>query len=155
MARRVISSMPRDGAALPRSDIMATTAKVQDFMKVQMEEAQKRFQVIEGEAKKRFNVIEGEAKKALGKIRRFNAKELKFLENPQAKMNATVKQLSKKAEAATTEMKKRFDAFQTKLVQATGMASQAQVRELSKELHRLAKKVEGLVEKKAKTEVRA
>jgi hypothetical protein len=123
---------------------MTTTAKVQDFMKEQMEEAQKRFQV-----------IEGEAKKALGKIRRFNAKELKFLENPSATVNATVKQISKKANAATNEMKKRFDALQEKLGELSGVATQAQIRELNKELHRLAKKVEGLVEKKAKPEARA
>ena len=123
---------------------MTTTAKMQDFVKEQMEEAQKRFQV-----------IEGEAKKALGKIRRFNAKELKFLENPSATVNATVKQISKKANAATNMMKKRFDALQEKLGELSGVATQAQIRELNKELHRLAKKVEGLVEKKAKPEARA
>jgi len=120
------------------------TAKVQDFVKEQMEEAQKRFQV-----------IEGEAKKALGKIRRFNARELKFLENPSATVNATVKQLSKKAEAATAEMKKAFDAFQNRVMAFSGVASQSQIRELNKELHRLAKKVDGLIEKKAKPEARA
>ena len=123
---------------------MTTTAKMQDFVKEQM-----------GEAQKRFQVIEGEAKKALGKIRRFNAKELKFLENPSATVNATVKQLSKKANAATNEMKKRFDALQHKLAEVSGVATQAQIRDLNKELHRLAKKVEGLVDKKSKPEARA
>jgi hypothetical protein len=123
---------------------MTATAKVQDFVKEQMEEAQKRFQV-----------IEGEAKKAIGKIRRFNAKELKFLENPTATVNATVKQLSKKAGAATNEMKKRFDALQSRLMEASGVASQSQIRDLNKELHRLAKKVDALIEKKAKPEARA
>lgn len=123
---------------------MTTTAKVQDFVKEQMDEAQKRFQV-----------IEGEAKKAIGKIRRFNAKELKFLENPTAVVNATVKQLSKKAGAATTDLRKRFDSLQSRLIEATGVASQSQIRELNKELHRLAKKVDALVEKKVKPEARA
>ena len=117
---------------------MTTTAKVQDFVKEQMEEAQKRFQV-----------IEGEAKKALGKIRRFNAKELKFLDN------VSVKQLGKKAEAATNEMKKAFDALQGRLMAFSGVASQSQIRDLNKELHRLAKKVDGLIEKKTKPEARA
>jgi len=112
---------------------MTTTAKVQDFVKEQM-----------GEAQKRFQVIEGEAKKALGKIRRFNAKELKFLENP----SATVK-------AATNEMKKRFDALQTRVMAFSGVATQSQIRELNKELHRLSKKVDALLDKKAKLEVRA
>lgn len=123
---------------------MTTTAKVQDFVKEQMDEAQKRFQV-----------IEGEAKKAIGKIRRFNTKELKFLENPTAAVNATVKQLSKKAGAASSDLRKRFDALQSRFIEATGMASQAQLRDLNKELHKLAKKVDALVEKKAKPEARA
>jgi hypothetical protein len=134
----------RETSGIARRDDMTTTAKVQDFVKEQMDEAQKRFQV-----------IEGEAKKAIGKIRRFNAKELKFLENPTAVVNATVKQLSKKAGLATNDLRKRFDALQSMLVEAAGMASQAQLRELNKELHRLAKKVDGLVEKKAKPEARA
>ena len=113
--------------------------QVQDFMKEQMEEAQKR-----------FHTIEGEAKKALGAIRRFNAKELKFLDNP----SAAVKQIGKRAEAATTEMKKRFDALQSRIIEVSGMASQAQIRELNKELHRLARKVDVLIEKK-KPEARA
>src|SRR5262245_58368902 len=101
---------------------MAKNGKVQEFVKEQMEEAQKRFQA-----------IEGEARKALGALRRFNAKDLKFLENP----SATVKQISKKAEAATTQMKKRFDDLQSRLIEVSGVASQAQIRELNKELHRL------------------
>ena len=123
---------------------MAKNGKVQEFVKEQMEEAQKRFQV-----------IESEARKALGALRRFNAKELKFLENP----SATVKQFSKKAEAAaeaaTTEMKKRFDALQSRIIEVSGVASQAQLRELNKELHRLTKKVDVLMDKKAKPEARA
>jgi len=141
-ARYLRGAAQRGGIA--RSDDMTTTAKVQDFVKEQMEEAQKRFQV-----------IEGEARKALGKIRRFNAKELKFLENPKATVNATVKQLGKKAEAASNEMKKRFDALQDQLMAFSGVATQGQIRELNKELHRLAKKVDGLIEKKAKPEARA
>lgn len=123
---------------------MAKNGKVQEFVKEQMEEAQKRFQV-----------IEGEARKALGALRRFNAKDLKFLENPTATVNATVKQIGRKAEAATTEMKKRFDALQSRVIQVSGMATQAQLRELNKELHRLTRKVDVLIDKKAKPEARA
>jgi hypothetical protein len=51
---------------------------------------------------------------------------------------------------AGSELKKRFDGLQARLIEVTGVASQAQIRELNKELHRLAKKVDALVEKKAK-----
>jgi hypothetical protein len=51
-------------------------------------------------------------------------------------------------------MKKRFDALQGRIIEVSGMASQAQIRELNKELHRLAKKVDVLIEKK-KPEARA
>jgi len=129
--------------------------QMQSFVKEQIEEAQKRIQAIEGEARKALeNLVEKgkESRKELqGVIKRFNAKDLKFLENP----SATMKEIGKKAEAAGTEMRKRFDALQSRLIEVSGVASQAQIRELNRELHRLTKKVDGLIEKKAKPEARA
>ncbi|HVE86050.1 MAG TPA: hypothetical protein VND93_24505 [Myxococcales bacterium] len=129
--------------------------QVQVFVREQMEEAQKRILAIEGEAKKALETLveKGrESRKDLeGMIKRFNAKDLKFLENPSAAM----KQFSKKAEAAGLEMKKRFDALQGRVIEFSGVASQAQIKEMNRELHRLAKKVDTLLDKKGKPEARA
>jgi hypothetical protein len=122
-------------------------------MKEQLEEAQKRFVAFEGEAKKALEslVEKGkESRKELeGVLRRFNAKDMKFLDN------RTMKQIGKRAEAAGTEVRKRFDALQNRLIEVSGVASQTQLRAMNKELHRLAKKVEGLVDRKSKPEARA
>lgn len=127
--------------------------QVQVFVKEQIEEAQKRILAIESEAKKALeNLVEKgmQSRKELeGALRRFNAKDLKLLENP------TVKQIGRRAEAAGTEMRKRFDALQSRLIQVSGVASQAQLREINKELHRLARKVDTLIERKTKPEARA
>jgi len=127
--------------------------QVQVFMKEQIEEAQKRIMAIEGEAKKALEhlVDRGrESRKELeGVLKRFNAKDLKFLDNP------AMKQIGKRAEVAGTEMRKRFDALQSRLIELSGVASRAQLKEVNKELHRLAKKVDTLLEKKAKPEARA
>ena len=131
------------------------TQQVQIFVREQIEEAQKRITAIEGEAMKALeNLVEKgkESRKELqGVLKRFNAKDLKFLENP----SATVKEFGKRAEAAGNEMLKRFDALQTRLVEVSGVASQAQIRELNKELHRLTRKVDVLIDKKGKPEARA
>jgi len=127
--------------------------QVQVFVKEQLEEAQKRILAIEGEAKKALEhlVDRGrESRKELeGVLKRFNAKDMKFLVKP------TVKQIGKHAEAAGTEMRKRFDVLQSRLIEFSGVASRDQLKELNKELHRLAKKVDVLLEKKAKPEARA
>ena len=113
-------------------------ASVQTFVRDQIEEAQKR-----------FVAIEGEARKALESLRRFSPKDLRLLENP------AVKQISRRAEAAGSVMFKRLDALQNRLIAASGVASQAQIRELSREINRLSKKVDGLMDKKSKPEARA
>jgi hypothetical protein len=121
------------------TNMAAKTKQVQDFVKEQFEEAQKRIVAIEGEAKKALGnlVAKGkESRKELrGVLKRFNAKDLKFQD------------FGKKAEEA-------IDAIQTRLIQVSGVASQSQIKELNKELHRLAKKVDGLLDKK-KPEARA
>lgn len=129
--------------------------QVQTFVKEQIEEAQKRILAIEGEAKRALETLVEKGKESRkelqGVLKRFNAKDLKFLENP----SATVKEIGKRAEAAGTEMKKRFDALQSRLIEVSGVASQAQLRELNKELHRLTRKVDVLIDKKGKPEARA
>ncbi len=129
--------------------------QVQTFVRDQLEEAQKRILAIEGEAKRALETLVEKGKESRkelqGVLKRFNAKDLKFLENP----SATVKEFGKRAEAAGTEMKKRFDALQSRLIEVSGVASQAQLRELNKELHRLTRKVDVLIDKKGKPEARA
>jgi uncharacterized protein YukE len=126
-------------------------AEVQAFVKEQIEEAQKRIQAIEGEAQKALKGLVARGKESRQELqqllRRFNAKELKFLDNP------TVKKLGKRAGAAGMEMKKRLDALQERMIEASGMATQSQIRDLNRELNKLSRKVDTLV--KGKPEARA
>lgn len=133
---------------------MAKTTKqgeVQKFVKGQLEEAQKRWAVLEDEAQKVVKnlVARGvESRKELeGLLTRFNGSELVSTEK--------VKELSKRAGEARTELKKRLDGLQTRVVEAAGVASQSQVKALSRELTRLSRKLDSLAGKKAKPEVRA
>jgi uncharacterized protein YukE len=126
-------------------------AEVQAFVKEQIEEAQKRIQAIEGEAQKALKGLVAKGKESRQELqhllKRFNAKDLKLLDNP------TVKKLGKRAGAAGQEMRKRLDSLQNRMIAASGMATQSQIRSLNKELHRLSKKVDALV--KDKPEARA
>lgn len=56
-----------------------------------------------------------------------------------------VQELSRTAQKAGNEMRKRLDGLQTRVAAAAGVASQAQVEELNRELARLAKKIDALV----------
>jgi len=131
---------------------------LQQFLKNQLEEAQKRFHSLETDAEKALKelVARGqESRKDLqGLINRLNTTDL----NLNAVLDhSSVKQLSKKAEQAGNQMRKGLDGLQSRLVQATGVASQQQVKELRGELSRLSKKIDALVGKKpsAKSDVRA
>jgi polyhydroxyalkanoate synthesis regulator phasin len=127
------------------------------FVIAQLQEAQKRFQTLENDAEKALKGLMArgkESRKDIQKLlnRRLNAGEVHFLDSA----NATVKQLGKRAEKAGTQMRKRLDELQARLVAASGMATQAQVKELRAEINRLAKKVDAVVGKAQKhDEVRA
>ncbi len=137
---------------------MTTTAKngkakdLQKFVMTQLDEAQKRFQLLEHDAEK--------ALKGLVDRGRESRKELEKLVNRlQGEIHlfdgATVKQIGKRAEAATAEMRKRLDTLHARVVEASGVASHAQVKELRSEINRLAKKIDALTGKAPKPEVRA
>ena len=133
---------------------------VQSFLKSQLEEAQKRFAALETDAEKALKdlVARGresrkEIESLIAKVNKVNMDDLSFdlvLDNP------AVKQFGKKAAAAGTGMRKQLDTLQSRLVAASGVASQQQVKELKGELNRLSKKIDALVGKKpGKGEARA
>ncbi len=123
--------------------------ELQQFVMTQLQEAQKRFQTLENDAEKALKGLMARGKESRKDIQkllnRLNAGETHFFDNA----NATVKQLGKRAEQAGTQMRKRLDEIQARLVSASGMATQAQVKELKGEINRLAKKVDAIVGKAA------
>ena len=119
---------------------------VQGFLKVQLEEAQKRLTQLEGEAQKVLKQLVARGQKSREEI------EALLTKLSAAELAPTV---MRKANEASVEVKKRLDALQTRVVEATGVASQSQVRAIGKELARLSKKVDSLVTRKGKPEVRA
>ena len=122
------------------------TRNLETFLKDQLEEAQKRFTDLEQEAEKvlRTVVVRGQesAKEVETLLGRLQAGEL--LDNPR------VKALGRKATQAGHELRKRLDGLQTRVVEAVGVASQAQVKELNRELSRLSKKLDQLVPESVK-----
>ncbi|MFL5344814.1 MAG: hypothetical protein ACJ8AT_08470 [Hyalangium sp.] len=123
---------------------MATNGKTRNletFVKQQLEGAQKRFEGLEHEAEKVLRNLKArgrgparEVEKLLGQI---NPDTL--LENP------AVKELGRKATQVRSELRKRLDGIQTRAVEAVGVASQAQVKELNRELSKLSKKLDQIV----------
>ena len=111
-----------------------TTEKqgIQQFVVGQLEEAKKQVLRFEKELA------------AKGKHQR---KELEGL-IARVKSGKELKALKTQANEVTHEVKKRFDGLQGKLVQAVGVASQAQVKEINRELNRLSKKLESFVTRK-------
>jgi methyl-accepting chemotaxis protein len=123
-------------------------ANIQMFVKEQIEDAQKRFAHFEGEAQK---VLEGlverakESRKELeGLVQRFNGVE-------QIKDGIDqIKELHliEKANESWAEVHRRLASVQTKVVESVGVASQAQVNQINRELVKLSKKLDTLVAKK-------
>src|SRR4051812_34912564 len=105
------------------------TQAIQEFVVVQLEEARKQIVRFEKELAAR------------GKHQR---KELEGLIS-RVKSGKELKALKTQANEVTHEVKKRFDGLQGKLVKAVGVASQAQVKEINRELNKLSKKLETLV----------
>ena len=64
------------------------------------------------------------------------------------KSGRQLKALKSQANDMGTEVWKRLDGLQGKLVAASGVASAAQVKEINRELSRLAKKLDALARKK-------
>ena len=123
---------------------MATNGKARNletFVKQQISGAQKRIEGFEHEAEKVLKNLKArsrgparEVEKLLGQI---NTNVL--LENPK------VKELGRKATQVRSELRKRLDGIQTRAVEAVGVASQAQVKELNRELSRLSKKLDQIL----------
>ncbi len=128
-------------------------SQLQGFVKEQLEEAQKRFTALEEEAERALKELlakgKAQRKELETLVARFNAGELL---DPR-----WVKRWSKKAEQASVDVLGRLDALQSRVVEAAGVASQSQVKELHKELGKLAKKLDALAGKKpaSKAEPRA
>ena len=67
----------------------------------------------------------------------------------QVKSGRQLKALKSQANEVGSEVRKRLDGLQGKLVEAVGVASVAQVKEINRELSKLAKKLETLTKKRA------
>jgi hypothetical protein len=102
---------------------------VQAFVKGQLEEAQGLVRGLIELGKAQGKELEG----LLGRVPR----------------ELDLKVLEKKANQAGTQVKKRLDVLQSRVVEAAGVASQAQLRELSRELTRISKKLDAVVSKKS------
>jgi phosphopantetheine adenylyltransferase len=105
---------------------------VQEFVVVQLEEARKRIQTFEKELVKRGRAQQKEIEHLIRDLR--SGKQLKTLE--------------KQATAASTEVKKRLDGLQTTVLDALGVASSDEIREIHRELARLTKRVDTLITRK-------
>ena len=128
---------------------------LQHFLKSQLEEAQKKFHTLEKDAEKALNELVARGKESRKDLQTLIQK-INSADFSQAVLaNPRVKQFSKRAEVAGHDLKKALDGLQSKVVEASGVASQQQVKELKGELNRLAKKIDALVGKKAKTETNA
>jgi len=130
---------------------MATNGKahnLETFVKQQLGGAQKRLAGLEQEANKVLRTLKTrsqgparEVEKFLGKV---NTEAEALLDS------AKVKELGRKATQVGSEVRKRLDGLQTRAVEAVGVASQAQVKELNRELSRLSKKLDQIVPPAAK-----
>ena len=116
---------------------------VESFVKLQLEEAQKRFAGLEKEAEKALKNLAARGadtrKELEGLLERINAGEFNPLESDR------VRQLGKRANQAGVEVKKRLDGLQTRMVEAVGVASQTQVKEINRELGKLSRKLDSLL----------
>jgi polyhydroxyalkanoate synthesis regulator phasin len=120
--------------------------QLQEFVKDQIHEAQKRWHGLETEAGKVLKNLVSRGQKSRkelgGLLHKLNARDINLLENP------TVKQLGKQANRATVAVRKRMDHLQARVLEVSGVASQTQVKEINKEINRLAKRVDSLLGKK-------
>jgi hypothetical protein len=99
---------------------------VSGFVKEQMAEAQKRFAALQSEAEKALKVWVARGQE----------------------LQATT---AKKASRVGNEVLKKAESFQSRVIQAAGVATQGQIRALNRELKALSKKLDALIEKKPVT----
>ncbi|MFP2962443.1 hypothetical protein ACLEPN_32880 [Myxococcus sp. 1LA] len=125
---------------------------VEIFLKAQLSQAQKRIEELEGEAGKVVKTLESRgqeaAKEAQALWTKLQAGELLMdprVQELSKRANAASTELSRRVDAAGTELRKRFDGIQTRVVEAVGVASQAQLKDLNKELAKLSRKVDSLL----------
>jgi hypothetical protein len=123
---------------------MATHGKARNletFVKQQIEGAQKRFVGLEHEAEKVLRNLKARSRGPAREVEKFlgQINPDSLLENPK------VKELGRKATQVSSVLRKRLDGFQTRAVEAVGVASQAQVKELNRELSRLSKKLDQII----------
>lgn len=124
------------------------THNLENLLKGGLEGAQKRFQGLEAEAgklvqglKSRGQESRKEVEALLGKLDKLEAKELnQLLAHPR------VKELGQKVDQASIELRKRFGGLQTRVVESVGVASQSQVRQIHREISKLSKKLDVVVD---------
>ena len=133
--------MAKNGKAQKKAELPA-------FLKVRLEEAQRRLTGFEEEAQKVMQQLRDRSQRSREEVEQLLAK-LGTVE-----LDSAVKAIGKKANVAGAEVLKRFEGLQTRVVEATGVASQNQLKLISRELARLSKKVDALAGRKAKPEVR-
>lgn len=117
--------------------------KLEGFVKKQLSEAQKRFHHLEESAERvveEIRVRGHQGRKEL-EVMLQTFKPAELLDRP------VVKQLEQQAERASDVVRKGWDRLQTRVVKAAGVATQAQVKQLSREVSKLSKKVTELVGK--------
>ena len=129
-------------------------SQLQNFVKGQLHDAQKRWSGLENEAGKILKNLMARGQKSRKEmeslLHKLNAHDLNLLENP------TVKRFGKRANKASVEVRKRLDTLHARVIEVSGAASQNQIKEISREINRLSKKVDSLTGKKAdRDEVRA
>ena len=111
---------------------MSKNSEVPAFVKEQLAEAQKRFTAIQVQAEKTIKewVAKGQ------------------------ELQATT---AKRTRALGSNVRKQAESLQNRLIQAAGVATQSQIKVLTRELSKLSRKLDALVEKKAatKTDARA
>ena len=128
---------------------MATNGKgrnLESFVKHQLEGAQKRFVGLEHEAEKVLRNLKARSRNPAREVEKLFGQITPdtLLENPK------VKELGRKATQVRSELRKRLDGIGTRAVEAVGVASQAQVKEINRELSKLSKKLDQIVPGAAK-----
>lgn len=128
---------------------MATNGKARNletFVKQQITGAHKRLEGLEQEANKVLRTLRARSKGPAREVEKL----LGQLNTETLLDNAKVKELGRKATQVSSEVRKRLDGLQTKAVEAVGVASQAQVKELNRELSKLSKKLDQILPASAK-----
>lgn len=120
---------------------------IQEFVTSKLEDAKTRLSTLEKEAEGALKelVAKGKAqgKELEGLVEKLSG-EIKTLDKEKA-----LKAVGKKANEVSAEARRRLEKFQTGLIEAVGVASESQVRELTREISKLSKKLDTLVGKKA------